>query len=88
MADISQWEDKTVKREQWQETDGTAYRRFYNVPSAIVAAGSLPAEGDVMPGSTAALLGPFIEKGGISFGKQRDGDNQQVILKCKLLATP
>jgi hypothetical protein len=53
----------------------------YNVPVGF----TLPVEGAPMPGETASLLGPFIEANGITFGQQRDGAKQQVILKCKLL---
>ena len=82
--DLTKLEDKTL-RQTWGEADGTAYRRTYNVPIDWIKAGELPDEGDPMPGEAAALLGPFIEKDGISFGKQVDGAHQQVIIKSKLL---
>jgi len=77
-------EDRTL-RQTWQEADGTAYRRVYNVPEGTVDAAGLPVEGDAMPGESSTVLGPFIERGGISFGKQPSGAMRQVILKCRLL---
>jgi len=73
------------RRKTWEERDGTAYQRTYNVPVELVGSGQLPEEGDPMPGEANALLGPFIEKDGISFGKSVQGNKQQVILKCKKL---
>jgi len=77
--------DDFVQRKTWKESDGTAYRRVYKVSLDLVADGGLPVEGDPMPGESAALLGPFIEKGGISFGKMLGGGFQEVVLKCKKL---
>jgi len=75
-------EDKPQRR-TWQEADGTAYRRVYNVdPNDLDA---LPSEGDPLPGETAALLGPFIERGGVTFQQQPRGAKQQLVLKAKLL---
>lgn len=73
------------QRRTWEERDGMAYRRVYLVPVGEVASGQLPAEGAVMPGESATVLGPFIEKDGIEFGKKATGNKQEVILKCKLL---
>lgn len=74
--------DIFVKRRTWEEPDGTAYQRVYEMGRG----GTPPSEGDMMPGESSALLGPFIERGGISFGKQLGGGKQEVILKCKKLA--
>lgn len=81
--DLKHYEDRTQRR-TWQEQDGTAYRRTYNVP-ADAASTLLPAEGDALPGETDSGLGPFVEKNGITFGQQKAGGMQEIILKGKLL---
>ena len=70
-------------RATWRAAVGTMYRRTYNVDPADLDA--LPAEGEVLPGETSALLGPFIVAGGIQFGQQRGAGGQTVTLTALTL---
>lgn len=72
-------DEDTTKRQVIPTDDATFYRRVYRVAPDTV----LDVPGDVMPGETAALLGPYIEKDGIS--SRPDGDCLLVSLKCKTL---
>jgi hypothetical protein len=74
------------ERKHWQEIDGLAYQRVFNLPTDF-GPDDLPAEGDMLPGEDYALIGPFVEKNGISFRQQRGGAGQQLVLKGKKLAT-
>jgi hypothetical protein len=74
------------ERKVWKEVDGTAYQRIYNMPTDSGTA-DLPEEGDMMPGEDYSMLGPFLERGGISFRQQKGGARQQAVMKFKLLAT-
>lgn len=86
---LEEAEDDT-RRQTYREPDGIAYVRVYNVDPRDAV--DLPEPGDPMPGyppagGDAALLGPFIERNGVRFGKQAEGGEQQVTIKSKLLAT-
>lgn len=71
-------------RQTFSRSDGTIYVRVYNVDPQDIA--DVPSEGDPMPGEMAALLGPFIVRDGIRWGKQREGARQQLVITSKLLS--
>jgi len=75
-------EDETL-RQTFPRSDGTVYVRVYNVDPQDVP--DLPVDGDPMPGEEAALLGPFIVRDGIRWGKQTHGGKQQVTITSILL---
>jgi hypothetical protein len=76
---IADFQDDKTLRAVTVQPDGTVYRRVYVVPPDL----ALPEQGDPMPGETDALLGPFIEAGGISVRPK--GASLEVTLRCKLL---
>jgi hypothetical protein len=78
------WEDVN-RRQTWEEADGTAYRRYYNVPVDVIGTSTLPIDGDALPGETSSLLGPFIVRGGIQYAQQPQGAKQLIIITGKLL---
>ena len=74
-------EDKTLRSKVADIKVGHLFSRVYNVPPEALS--TVPVRGDVMPGYAAAegeheALKPRVSN--VTYRKQKDGANQQVIL--------
>ncbi len=82
---LQDYEQTPVLRRFWTTQEGTFQERTYNIdPNDL---DQIPTEGDMLDSAVFALLGPYIDRNGITWSQQADGASQRVRIRYVTLAT-
>ena len=73
------------RRRNWTTQEGAFQERTYIIDENNVT--NIPSEGDMLDGATLDVLGPFVTRNGITYGRQRGGGQQEVQIRYITLAT-